>query len=329
MRKLNPYYKLFLVATILVAVTSSCGGKSNSTNTAVTEVDSIVTAPHESTVPSVLTPVTGQDTLGTSEVASTEDDENNGGRIYFTIPAPEEVLSYITESNFAFNPSLMNPISNQSKYVDSRLKSINLGGYFADVAYTAVFKQPGRSAEYLKAIEEFGVEISVFTSADKQIRERMSANFNNVDSVSNISKEAYETVVDYLFTSNRQKTYALLCVGSYIESMYLALNYADKFHSFTPSMLKKIIEQKLLFDDIYKIMLSQKNDPDIALTIKEIEPLRVSFEKMGFSVSNPSSNENNKGELTISSENKYEYTEGSFTALRNQIFAIRNGWTSN
>lgn len=322
--RLYSYLLLFSATLIFFA---SCSGGGNSNSKPLAECDSM-----QETSTSALSPKS--ENVGTA-VASENPPPNemiedaSGDRVYFAIPAPDETLSYITEGGLTFNPDLMNPIENQSKYVDSRLKSINLGGYFADVAYTAMFSQPGRSAEYMKAIEEFGVEISVFSNADKKIRERMSSNFNNVDSVAVISKEAYEVIVDYLFTSNRQKTYALLCIGSYVESMYLVLNYADKFRDFSPKMVKKIIEQKLLFDDIYRIMLTKKGDPDIDLTLTEIAPIKASFDKMGFIVSNPTSGENKQGDMVIKSDSRYEYSEGSFTAFRNDLFALRNRWTGN
>jgi hypothetical protein len=180
----------------------------------------------------------------------------------------------------------------------------------------------------MKTIEELGVDISVFSNADKQIRQRMSSNISNVDSVSSISKEAYEVIVDYLFNTNRQKTYALLCVGAYVESMHLALNYADSYKSYSITMIKKVIEQKLLFDDIYALMISLKGDPDIDLTLEEIKPLKESIEGLGFSVSNPSSGENRKGNLLIKSDNKYEYSEESFIKFRSQVDALRNNWTA-
>lgn len=249
--------------------------------------------------------------------------------LYYGIPAPEETLSYISEEGLSFNPNLTNPVSNNNKYIDSRLKAINLGVYFADVAYTSVFSQPSQSAIYMKAIEELGIEISVFSDADKDIRRRMSNNFADVDSVSEISREAYEIIVRYLLSSNRHKTYALLCVGSYMESIYLALNYAENYSDYTPKMLNKIIEQKLLFDDIYKLLNYLKNDSDISLTLSELTQVKAKFDAIDFQVYNNSASETTLGNLVIKSDNKYEYTEGQFTDFRNAVITLRNEWTGN
>lgn len=258
-----------------------------------------------------------------------DSDNVNADTIFYGIPAPEETISYIAEGQLTFNPKILNPVSNQNKYIDSRLKTINLGVYFADVAYTTVFSQPNYSSEYIKVIEEIGVEISVFSEADKDIRKRMSENYSNVDSLSSISQEAYEIIVHYLISSNRQKTYALLCIGSYLESIYIALNYSDKYTDFSPQMRNRIIEQKLLFNDIYTLMISLKNDPDIARTILELSTIKIAFDKIEYFVQNITTTENEQKNLVVNSENQYTYNEGDFTAFKNAITTLRNEWTRN
>ena len=324
---------VFSLAFVMLSLNSCSGGSSNSANSGSNSSSS---TEHNAKCDSLQenSSVSSNDNSAIIESSEIPKDsiqsgsEQEANRIYFTIPAPEEVLSYLTNGGLAFNAELMNATSNQKNYVDSRSKSINLGIYFSDVAYTAVFSQAGRSSEYMKTIEELGVDISVFSNSDKHIRQRMSNNISNVDSVSEISKEAYEIIVDYLFNANRQKTYALLCIGAYVESMHLALNYADSYKSYSVTMIKKVVEQKLLFDDIYDLMVSLKGDPDIDLTLVEIETLRRSIDELGFSVSNPKASQNKRGDLLIKSDNKYEYTEESFLKFRAQVETLRNSWTS-
>lgn len=264
-----------------------------------------------------------------SNTLATTDDEILADTIFYGIPAPDETVSYIAEGQLTFNSKLLNPVSNQNKYIDSRLKTLNLGVYFADVAYTTVFSQANYSSEYIKVIEEIGVELSVFSEADKDFRKRMNDNYSNVDSLSAISREAYEVVSHFLINSNRQKTYALICIGSYIESIYIALNYTEKYNDFSPQMRNRIIEQKLLFQDIYKLLLSAQKDPDIAKTLSELHSIKSSIDRLDFKVQNISSTEIKQNNLVIDSENQYVYTEGDFTLFKNAVSSLRNEWTRN
>lgn len=264
-----------------------------------------------------------------SSALTTNVDETFADTIFYGIPAPEETISYIAEGELTFNSKLLNPVSNRNKYIDSRLKTLNLGIYFADVAYTTVFSQANFTSEYIKVIEEFGMELSVFSEADKDFRKRMNDNYSNVDSLSAISREVYEVISHFLINSNRQKTYALICIGSYIESIYIALNFTDKYNDFSPQMRNRIIEQKLLFQDIHKLLLSSQNDPDIAKTLLELSNIISTINKLDFNVQNISSTEIRDNNLVIDSENQYVYTEGDFTLFKNAVSSLRNEWTQN
>ena len=61
--------------------------------------------------------------------------------MFYSMPSPLEVAMILKGAGSPYNPELLNPLNNTSKYVTTKSQALNLGIYTTDLSYASRYDQ--------------------------------------------------------------------------------------------------------------------------------------------------------------------------------------------
>ena len=202
---------------------------------------------------------------------------NFDGKI-FSIPSHVQTALLIKSTNLPFNNDLLNPVQNASDYTTEFKQALNLGIYGTDLGYSALYEQKAVSLNYLSVIEKLTGQLGLEGAFDKSFMSRFEKNNDNEDSVMIIVSDAFRKADNYLKSSNRKSTSALILAGGWIES----LHYACELNKMKPNakIKERIGEQKQTLYTIIEILEEYNKGGSNDELISELNDLRFYFDKV-------------------------------------------------
>lgn len=196
--------------------------------------------------------------------------------ITYLLPEPSEVLADIISEKMIINPRLVNPISNSQYYLDRKPLALNLGVYFMDFAFLNSNNNKTNTLEYFQLIRDLCQKMNISGVFNETFFNRVHNNLMDNDSLIIIANEMYNRLSEVLENSSRAEDYALISAGAFIESLYLSTKSITDFKKYK-FMVKKLFEQKLLFENYYAFMYQFRNDNDIQTALTQMDRLKVIF----------------------------------------------------
>ncbi len=243
--------------------------------------------------------------------------------VYHSIPSPAEMLSMMQGKDMVFNQSLLNPISNSEYYVDTRVKSLNLGIYLTDLAYASMFSRHEITVDYLEIVQKLADGIRVHGAINESLINRAKDNIHDLDSLFDISNEAFVNMVLLCEESGKSNTLVMITSGVLVESLYLASsnvkNAAD-----AESIYQHLADQKYCMDNLLSFATSLSDDPYVAGVITDLEPLEELYSKLGMSSGCTTVKNWGDGKLVIGGGNQPMLSTEDFERLRKIVTDIRN-----
>jgi hypothetical protein len=202
---------------------------------------------------------------------------NFDGKI-FSIPSPVQTALLIKQANLPFNQDLLNPIENASNYSTEYKQALNLGIYGTDLGYSSLYEQKSVSLKYLSVVEKLTGQLGLEKAFDKKFMSRFEKNSDNQDSVMMIVSDAFRKADNFLKSSNRKSTSALILTGGWIESLYFAceLNKTKE----NKKIIERIGEQQQTLHTIIDILKEYNKSNTNNDLIKDLEDLRFFFDKV-------------------------------------------------
>lgn len=252
--------------------------------------------------------------------------KNKLEEVYYSHLSPKEIISYFENEGFDFSPSLLNPLVNKDKYIGKVEKLLNIGTYSADVTYQILCKKNTDAITTFKVIKNLCNEVNIESAFNENIKKRILNNINNSDTLSEISNEIYITTVNNVRESGAHNLYVILSAGSFVETLYLIIS-SVKSDIQEDKTAKKIIEQKLLFDDLYSMLIFLNTDENVAVVVNDIADLKLAFNKLTVKSENVKISKSNNGDLVLTGENNFNYSDESYNALKSSIIKLRTKWT--
>ncbi len=244
--------------------------------------------------------------------------------VFLFLPSPYEIISYIEQNELVFNTKLLNPLSNKDKYLVSTDRKINIGIYSADVAYMVFFKKDQNIGEYFKIIDALCKEESFPSVLDEALKNRITQNNFNADSLSVLSTEIYQRTVDNMVESGQKSSYALLLSGSLVETLYLIIHSGHKDIAY---IKKRIAEQKLMFDDLFALLEKLKKNKNINETMDELQGIKNAFSRINIKTNKLKMAQLKGNAYNLSGENVFEFTNATYDSLVLEITKLRKQWT--
>jgi hypothetical protein len=242
--------------------------------------------------------------------------------VYYRFPSPEDMLQYINREKLDYLPDLLNPHGHSKKYMGSTSQAINLGVYISELAYVIIFKKLNHASNYLDAVNYLSDELLISPKDNSALESRVKRNLNNIDSLTVISRDAYNDMVTYLANTNNEQTLALISTGAYIEALYLALNQIDEFNPDNP-LIKKIFEQQYALSNLYQFLNENSggNNTDILAELKDV---KSKLDQIKIVKTSETEVTQEDGMLVFGGgETKVQITESQFEDVKKSVSRVR------
>jgi hypothetical protein len=261
-----------------------------------------------------------------------DDDETSGiveqieniKNVYHLCPSPAEMLSVIDIEALTFDGDLLSPPGNADQYLDNKSQTLNLGIYITDLAYSALFGRHEETLDYLDVVRSLAEEIRVTGAIDDELIESARSNVEYLDSLFNISNEAFVNMLFFCERNNRPNTIILLSAGAFIESMYLAINLVEDFDK-AGQIIQHLAEQKYAIDNLILFAETlQAEDDNVAAVIKDLQPIKAIYDRIVMSGGTTTVQKGESNKLVIGGGSKPTLERADFEALSEATITLRN-----
>ncbi len=199
---------------------------------------------------------------------------NFNGKV-FSIPSPLQTALLIKNLKVPFNESLPNSTENVDKYTTEYEQALNLGIYGTDLGYVSLYEQNSASLKYLATVEKLTNKLGLEGAFDRDFMTRFENNATTEDSMLRIVSEAFRKADDFLKSSNRKPTSALILTGGWIESLYFACELNRTKQS--DAIVERIGEQQQTLNSIIEILREFNNNGSNDELIADMEDLQFYF----------------------------------------------------
>lgn len=250
-----------------------------------------------------------------------------GGDFYF-YPTPSELFEIIDKDQLSFNKNLINPTSNETNYILSHSKYLNLGVYMSDLAYSAFFHKKDESINYLKAISRLSNDLLISADLKKHFSRDVFDNIDYMDSIYNITNTHYYDIMQDLDENNSSNVIYIITTGAYIETYYIALNLLTEYKE-DDVLLLEIAKQKPSILNLHKFSQICSDEPgfsqiiqyqtdliDVFNKFKEEEGTKRTFRKTS------------DGRIEFIGGSKFSMTEEQFEELKTTVTKLRDEITN-
>lgn len=241
----------------------------------------------------------------------------------FSIPSPMQTAMLLQEVNAPYNEEYLHDLKKVNNYTTEMQRALNLGIYGTDLGYLSIYKQNSLALKYLSTIEKLTGDLGLEGAFDKTFMTRFEKNSTNKDSMMVIVSDAFKKSDNYLKANDRKNTSALILVGGWIESMYLACNInAEKSNQ---KILERIGEQQETLNTIIEILKLYNKDKAYDGLIADMTALKALFDKIDlkYDFVQPKTDAANKT-TTLMHKTTVKIDAATLKGINEQIGAIRS-----
>jgi hypothetical protein len=255
-------------------------------------------------------------------------------QVYHLSPSPAEMLSVIDVADLSFDVGLLNPPGNMDNYLDTKSQTISLGIYITDLAYAALFGRHEETLDYLDVVRTMAEQIRVTGAIDDELIENARNNVEYLDSLFNISNEAFINMLFFCERNNRPNTVIMLSAGAFIESLFLAVNLAGE-NGHTDYILQHLADQKYALDNLMMFAESMKAlDPNVAAVIEDMKPIKEIYDDITVvagttTVESEKAADGQPKKLVIGGGSKPTLSKKEFENLKKTTVELRNKLVTN
>jgi hypothetical protein len=191
------------------------------------------------------------------------------------VSSPVEMAALIKGLKIPFNKDYVASAQQEKNLNTNFQKAIGLGIYGADLGYINMYERTTLVINYISTIKSLADGIQVGQFFDFSTLSRIATNRENLDSLMLISQQSFNRIDNYLRETNRAHLSVVIIAGVWIEGLYLATRVAqDAKH---PRIDETIGEQKIIMSSLMLLLSNYRNDPNIALLIKDFEDIQALY----------------------------------------------------
>ncbi len=253
--------------------------------------------------------------------------------MFYSMPSPLEVAMILKQAGKDYNPEILNPVNNTSKYVTNKRKALNLGVYTTDLSYSSLYDQTQTTIDYINASKEMAEGLGMLHAIDEKTIDRLEANVNNRDVILDIISETIMNSSSFFKENDRQAISTIILVGGWVEGLYIATNLVGDKPSQSDiddsELIARIADQKLALNTIMKLLNKNQDDDKIQSVMTDIKSLKKIYDKIEITSSKVvpvTDKETNV--TTLKSETTISMTPDIYKELKKRIEVIRNKFTS-
>lgn len=267
-----------------------------------------------------------KDDLGELPSDTTEVGEATANFI-ISLPNPIQVANLIKGAGARYEGKILNPESNVNNYTTATDQALNLGVYSADLAFANVYDKKQESLKYFSVVRKLAESVGVGNVFTKDLQNRVNVNQDKQDSLEKIFADTFTRVHSELRSNKREKYLALMFVGGWTESVYIATELW-KFNPVKP-LGDRIAEQGSALKDLIQMVEQHKSEEGFTEIHTQLTDLSKEFDKMREDYKPGEAKKDPKTE-TVNVDNKviFNYTDDQIKSINQKIAAIRKGLVS-
>lgn len=245
-------------------------------------------------------------------------------QIFYSLPSPLETAMILKRSGAQYNPEILNPVENISRYTTSKSMALNLGIYSTNLSYASLFDQTQASIKYMTVSKKLAEGLGILNAIDNSVIQRLEENVNNRDVIMDIISETFLNTNSILEENDRVAIGSLILVGGWLEGLYIATSLVDDFSSADNELVERIIDQKLSMATVIKLLEQHSENADVNEVLKDINELNSIYDKIQISVSQVEVITDNSSTTTLRSKNVVTVSPKVFSQLKDKVKEIRN-----
>lgn len=250
------------------------------------------------------------------EAAKEKTSGHNEAAVYYTLPSPLEVAYIIQSTGVDYDLKLLHKTELGVRYSTNRAAAINLGIYGADLSYSIYFNQQQVALKYLDCIKDLSNNLDISDAKLQDKLKEMEENIQNRETLKKMVSQTFFHSDALLKESSRKQTAVMVAAGMWIESLYISTQLSYGEPNSNPRLSKSVIEQGLVFEDLYNMLSTFSSSSDIEYIKNELMPLKNSFKTINKQLGN-----------TYLSSEKNKVDAKLFEKLCEAVKDVRNNFT--
>ena len=244
-------------------------------------------------------------------------------QIFYSLPSPLETAMILKRSGAEYNPEILNPVENISRYTTSKSMALNLGIYSTNLSYASLFDQTQASIKYMTASKKMAEGLGILNAIDNTVIQRLEENVNNRDVIMEIISETFLNTNSTLEENDRVAIGSIILVGGWLEGLYIATSLVDDISSADNELVDRIIDQKLSMTTVIRLLEQHNDNADVRDVLKDIKELNTIYDKIQVSVSQVEVVTDNSTTTTLRSKNVVSVNPAVFNELKDKVIEIR------
>jgi hypothetical protein len=244
-------------------------------------------------------------------------------QIFYSLPSPLETAMILKRSGAEYNPEILNPVENISRYTTSKSMALNLGIYSTNLSYASLFDQTQASIKYMTASKKMAEGLGILNAIDNTVIQRLEENVNNRDVIMEIISETFLNTNSTLEENDRVAIGSIILVGGWLEGLYIATSLVDDISSADNELVDRIIDQKLSMSTVIRLLEQHNDNADVRDVLKDIKELNTIYDKIQVSVSQVEVVTDNSTTTTLRSKNVVSVNPAVFNELKDKVIEIR------
>lgn len=250
---------------------------------------------------------------------------NEAKKIFYALPSPLETAMLIKTSGAKYDEELLNSVDNADDYSTNKSMALNLGIYITDLSFASLFDQTQTTITYMSSAKKIADRLGILDAIDNETIEKLEENINNREVIMDIISETFMSSSSFLQENDRAAVSSVMLVGGWIEGLYIATQLVDQNASLEDNRLvDRIIDQKLSYGIVVKLMNQNKENPDVQSLMEDIKSLEKIFNKIDISTSEQVEVvKDESGSDYIKSDSKSHISPEVFTELSDKVSEIR------
>jgi len=251
---------------------------------------------------------------------------NDVKKMMYSLPSPVETTLLLKRAGAGYDESLLNPTANTNKYNTDKQKALNLGIYGADLSYASIFEQNQTIMQYMQVSKKLAIGLDLLQAIDQSIIDRLEANHDNRDSVIRIISETFLNSNSTLKEDDRPEMAALILAGGWVEALYLATQLTKDVNK-DKDLVERIVEQKLSFSEMEKLLAEYVDNPDIADVLNQLQPISKAFNAIEIEKSGIETiTDEESGSTVLKATQKINITQAQYDVLKAEAAKLRNSF---
>jgi len=147
--------------------------------------------------------------------------------------------------------------------------------------------------------------------------------------IMDIISETFMSSSSFLTENERPALASIVLVGGWVEGLYIATNLVEGSEIEGNKLVERIVDQKLSFDIVLKLLEDNQEHPDVISLMDQITDLKATFDKITITSTPIKAVPDEESNVTIlQSESTIDITPEIFDELVEKVRVLRQNFIS-